>query len=275
MYPDIPTFLKLEQFLLKYNCCPLSNTLNLPVYNISHFRELGRESNHYQKIVNLVNRNFQFKNIHELHDFHLNSNCFFMAYDGDINKKYYTLNESILKLNQFLKFQCNDSEENTYDFLLNLFKTLNRNNDKKNTIFLLGESCTFKSWFVEMISSYCMSFGTIQNFTKFNQFPMSDCADKRLLIWDEPQFNVDHIEQMKLFTAGNPCPISVKYQNNVIMNKTPIIIMGNRYIFPKNEEFNSRINTFIFQKVPFWNEIKKNIWPPALYEIFKLYGIIN
>lgn len=79
----------------------------------------------------LINRNFQFKTIAELHEFHLCSNCFFTAYDGNIDKKYFSTNDSVLKLNQFLKFQCHDSEESVYEFLSNLYKTLNRENGKK------------------------------------------------------------------------------------------------------------------------------------------------
>lgn len=140
---------------------------------------------------------------------------------------------------------------------------------------LIGPPSSFKLWFVEIISCYCLSFGTIQNFTKFNTFPMPDCPDKRLLIWYEPQFNVEYIEQMKLFLSGNPCPIAVKYQNNVIMNKVPIIIMANRNVFPKNDEFNSRINIYNFEKVPFWQDLQKKIWPPSLYDLFRMYGIIQ
>ena len=168
--------------------------------------------------------------IEELHEYHHNSNhCFFMAYNGNIREKYFDLYENTQLLKKFLKFQLNDSEENVKDFLETIYRTLNRQNGKKNHIMIIGPPSCFKSWFVEILQAYCMKNGNIQNMTKVNSFPFSDCVHSRMLSWDEPQFNIEWTETLKLIFGGNPAPISVKYQNNVIMRKVPIIITSKWY----------------------------------------------
>lgn len=45
-----------------------------------------------------------------------------------------------------------------------------------------------------MVAKINFSFGQIDNFTKFANFPLMECVDKRILLWNEPQCEVGRLK---------------------------------------------------------------------------------
>lgn len=93
-------------------------------------------------------------------------------------------------------------------------------NGKHNTILLKGPPNSCKTLFVQLLLDISITNGQIANFNKFNNFPLQNCLDKRLLYWDEPNFEPSSLESLKMLFAGDECPGNIKYKDHQIINKT-------------------------------------------------------
>lgn len=60
-------------------------------------------------------------------------------------------------------------------------------------------------------------------------------------MWNEPSIMLSAMDTVKMLTAGDPLSVTVKYQGNGTINRTPLIFLSNKQLFSKNEIWKSRI----------------------------------
>lgn len=63
--------------------------------------------------------------------------------------------------------------------------------------------------------------------------------------------------------SGEPLSVSVIFQGNKIVRKTPIIMASNNYVFPDDPSFTCRIVTFEWRYAPLLNKYIKAMMHPA------------
>lgn len=110
---------------------------------------------------------------------------------------------------------------------------------------------------------------------RYSQFPFNNCLNKRVLHWDEPNYEPSAEEMIKTMLSGDETSANVKYQNIQVIKRTPIIITANRYIFPNNEMFDCRVFKYGFLYMEELKNWHKQIHPLALYTIFEKYNILK
>lgn len=172
-------------------------------------------------------------------------------------------------------YQLEDNDEAFLDFTHYLYRLINRNNGKKNTMFIVGPPNSMKTTFIQALASFVLVKGQIQNFNRNNSFPLTDCVDKRILLWDEPNFDRNDLETIKLLFAGDPCVVSVKYSNNITITKTPVFCTANSHVFPSNDAFVSRMNTYFWSPPPFISDNYKMMNPLCFIDLFVKTGCSN
>ncbi|KAK9700609.1 Parvovirus non-structural protein NS1 [Popillia japonica] len=87
-----------------------------------------------------------------------------------------------------------------------------------------------------------------------DSFPLNDCTDKRILVWDEPNYTRENLETIKMLFSGDNTPANVKYENQVVIEKTPLLITTNTDVFPTSDDFNKRMVRYRWTQLPSTDE---------------------
>lgn len=265
---------KILQFFFEHPTSPILSIVKTKQWLNSAFAELGRNNETFKNCCDIFCRkicNFTLEDFAKLYN---NSSPIFGALSGNVEEEYYSITESLIQLENFLLYQFVTIDA-VRDFLDIIYLHLNKKTGKKNCIQICGPPSSGKTYFINIISSFVLSKGQIRNFNKYDNFPLNDCIDKRILIWDEPNYERSAIEQIKLLFSGDKCPANVKYESQVQIDRTPIYVTANADIFPTSEEFQCRMFRFNWQSFPNKTLDVKQIYPLAFYQILLKYGIIN
>lgn len=77
---------------------------------------------------------------------------------------------------------------------------------------------------IDFLLHFCIHFGQVGNFTKFDYFPLQECVNKRILLWNEPQIAADQFDNVKMLFGDDAMNVRVKYQQDAIVLRTPVIV---------------------------------------------------
>lgn len=129
---------------------------------------------------------------------------------------------------------------------------------------LTGPANCGKNYFFDMVCAWYINCGFCANFVRGQNFPLNDCVSRRILMWNEPSIMSSAFDTVKMLTAGDPLSVAVKYQNNSVINRTPVIFLSNRAIFPRSAVFESRIFFEEWKQCAYLKDLNK--YPhPATY----------
>ena len=154
--------------------------------------------------------------------------------------------------------------EATRDVLINLFmhnfgcietaaafgllfrKWFDRKNGKKNTIILIGEPSSGKTWLAKGWLHLARFWGKINAWVKNGQFTFGGCVSGRIIFHDEcmsPLEDTGYFEDLKKIYAGENCPINVKYLSGSVSCGMPVIGTCNSFPIRAKDQisaFNTR-----------------------------------
>ena len=143
-----------------------------------------------------------------------------------------TPSESLSLVEQLLFHQYGSLEAVT-NFVRRLYEICEKMLPKKNTMYCCGAPNSGKSWFFEMVATYYLNIGHVKNFTKYTTFPLNDCVNRRILLWNEPSIAPSQYETVKMLAGGDPCAAAVKYEGDAKVLRTPLLITANHTIFSR------------------------------------------
>lgn len=223
----------------------------------------------YKNVLDTFERKFCLLNFEELRE-NVESRIPHLALDGTASE-HYSREVSVKILNRFLLAQFDNSESKLTEFMHTLYKWLTKQNGKFNCIYIIGEPSSGKSFFARLVMGICLSVGIIGNMNKFNQFPLNNCINKRLLYWDEPNFEGKATEDLKLLFSGNELSVAQKYLGNGTIQKTPCLLTSNDNVMPENDAFNCRIKRYYWRKPHILSLLKRSLDPICLFDLFDKY----
>ena len=61
----------------------------------------------------------------------------------------------------------------------------------------------FKKFFFILFFYFCLNFGQVGNFNKYCSFPLMECVDKRIILWNEPLLEPTATETLKILFGGD------------------------------------------------------------------------
>lgn len=120
-----------------------------------------------------------------------------------------------------------------------------------------------------MVLSYHINAGYCTNYVRGQNFPFNDCVGRRILMWNEINFMNSAIDVIKMLTAGDPLSVSVKYQNNGMITRTPLIMLSNNTVFTKNAIWNDRMYFETWKSAPLLKSYRKYPHPLTYYHLVK------
>lgn len=158
--------------------------------------------------------------------------------------------------------------ENIKSFLQDILDVLEKVRPKVNTLFILGAPNSGKNFFFDSVIHLMINYGQMGNFTRHDNFPLQECVQRRVILWNEPAAESGSFETLKTILGGDTCNVKVKYMMDHILHRTPVIILSNNDIFPKDPAFNSRIIKHKWRGAPFLRDHKLKIHPLTLIYLF-------
>ncbi len=135
-----------------------------------------------------------------------------------------------------------------------LLAVADRNAKKVGCIYLWGQPSAGKSLIGEGFARTFFSPGLgCPNTSLRSEFQFNDCAGARCILWEEPVWTMDNIEDVKKICGGQVHNINVKYKSGVEIQPTPVIVTSNESLNNKSpgssvQAMNVRCFQFNFTK---------------------------
>lgn len=227
-----------------------------------------------RNIVRVVNNFYNEMTLHELHTHFSNldpTHIIFNAPLGNVGDYYYPIDQSIKILTRLIMYQCSNRVDRYNEFMLSLKNILNREIPKVNTLYIVSAPNAGKNFFFDAVIHYCINFGQMGNFSRYDNFPLMDCVDRRVILWNEPCFEPSACETLKMILGGDTVPAKIKYQPDAIITRTPVIVLSNNDVFPNDKAFNSRIKRYDWKTCPWLKKCNKKPHPLCIYHLLKKY----
>lgn len=211
----------------------------------------------YRRACSSFNRSTQFLTFAQLFDLHqAHSNHAYYLARTSPHDFYYTPEQSVVVLENFLLEQTNQSVEELESFLATLHNVCERKSGKLNSIYLHGPANCGKTWFANCVTSYYLNVGNVANYVRGQNFPFNDCPNRRILLWNEPSIMPSAFDDVKMLTGGDPLPCKIKYQGDGLITKTPLLFTTNTKLFNFSDPiWKSRIAYYHWQPSVFLSNL--------------------
>lgn len=182
---------------------------------------------------------------------------------------YLSYDESMTIIYKLLEFQMGD---NLTKFICTLIDVLEYRLPKTNCFVVISPPSAGKNFFFDGIRDYYLNTGQMNNPNKYNQFAYQDCHNRRVIFWNEPNYEPREIENLKMLFGGDNMSANIKCKPQANVKRTPIIVTSNyRPHFANHYAFADRITVWNWVAAPFLKEIKKKPRPDAVMDL--LYSI--
>lgn len=184
---------------------------------------------------------------------------------------YMSYEESQYIINTLLEYQLDDMK---YQFVYNLINVIEMAIPKCNCFLIISPPSAGKNFFVDAIKDYYLNVGQMQNPNKYNTFAYQDCHNRRMLIWNEPNYEPRETENLKLLFGGDNLSANVKCKPQANVKRTPIICLSNNTPrFIGDNAFEDRVIYYYWKTAGFLKECNKKPRPDAVMDL--LYSIYN
>lgn len=200
---------------------------------------------------NLKTRRMSTKDFIEFYDSVATSAKFLYQDLKNTGTVYWSVEESTQHCISYIDFH---THSNGKTFVTQLLDVLDCRIPKKNTFDVLSAPNCGKTWFFDMICDFYLNVGHVKNFNKYSQFPLQDCRERRVILWNEPNCHPEALDTLKTLFGGDRCAANIKCKDDDVINRTPLIVTGNNRIFPDNVAMNERRFCFDFQ---YWEPLKE------------------
>nr|QRQ90264.1 MAG: nonstructural protein [Parvoviridae sp.] len=262
-----------------YPCSPLIAVLNHREWLLDPQVQFMRNDNKLVQSVmdnwsHIIN-NWKLDNFISLYN---DPKCkpYFEAPTDEIFNYYYTVEESLKILEDFLSFQFNGNELAIYDFLMDVHDICERVIPKCNTLVVYSPPSAGKNFFFDMILAFYLNKGQMGNPNKHNSFAFQECFNKRILLWNEPNYESNQIEKLKMILGGDNYTVNVKCKADAPVHRTPVICLTNNKVpFMNDPAFKDRIIQYQWRPCIMLKECKKKPYPVTYYHLLKQYSIIK
>ena len=148
------------------------------------------------------------------------------------------------------------------EFVQTVVNIIDKKVSKVNTLLIVGEPSSGKTFFTNSLLWLLWNFGKIRNGSGKggDTFPFGDALDKRVNDWSECKLGSDSfVDTAKLAWEGQPCSVNAKYKSDCTLNRTPILITCNAepwLMCPKEKRaFKDRCSYNVWTRQPWLKDV--------------------
>lgn len=269
---------KIEMMCHLYPCCPVENVMNLTVYlSDPELRYIRKTNKQFEEAIDAFCAELTNWSIFDFHDLYSKPDCQPKFMGGNrFDEIYMSQEESLDVIIEFLEYQFEADHEVILSFLTELYNILERKKPKHNCILILSPPDSGKNFFFDVFFSYYLSYCVLQQANKHNNFAFQDIYNKRIIHWNEPNYDSIHHDFMKLLLGGDNAFVNVKHRSNSSVMRTPVIMTTNNIISVMGDPaFNSRMTQWRWKRAPYLVKYTKKPHPFVAWDLFVKYGIIK
>lgn len=184
---------------------------------------------------------------------------------------YFNYEESFNVVTELLTFQMGDR---VVEFCRDLVDTLECNIPKRNCFVVCSPPSAGKNFFFDGVKDYYLNSGQMNNPNKYNQFAYQDCHNRRIIIWNEPNYEPREMENLKMLFAGDNLSANVKCKPQANVKRTPVIVLTNSLPnFCQQTAFQDRVITYHWNQALFLKDYNKKPRPDACVDV--LYSLLQ
>ena len=270
---------KIQEKLRMYPTCPIIAIIDTdPWLNDKDLWLLRGDDKRVKNNVDAWSLTLCRWNFEDFNAFYKRKDCYpiFMAGYIPFEETYYTITESIDVLEKLLYFQFDGDEDDIRNFLYQLYNVLERKTPKLNTLLISSPASAGKNFFIDVFVNYLLNRGQFMMANRNNNFPFQQAHGKRVLIWDEPNYERAMTDTLKMICGGGSYNVNVKNKDPVHVCRTPVIILTNTHIdIMSAPEFKDRIVQFKWKAAPLLKDYLKLPNPLAAFELLVKWNIIK
>lgn len=252
----------LIEWLMLYRPTPLKQATDTRQWIID--KDLGCICDHHTEFVDAVDiatRRIMLESWEELLETSEKNDFIYGAKNGDIWKHYESREDSVKILDAMMEW--NFTEYGIKWFKCYLLAFLNCKLPKRLGLVLRGDPGSGKTFFSNAICDYLFPKGALKNMNKHDTFWGQEIGNKKIIQWEEPNYEPAAVETLKAIMGGAQVPIKIKHKGDKYSSPTPIICTTNEmgHIFPNDEAFAQRIQYVDFKRAPWLKKYTKQIYP--------------
>ena len=197
------------------------------------------------------------------------------------SKTYYDIDESTRVLNELLLYQFDNEEDQIKKFLQDVVNVIDWQpidnpgmNIKCNTFLVHSPPSAGKNFFFDTLFTLLLNLGQLGTANKNNNFAFSDAANRRVILWNEPNYESSVTDYLKTLFEGGDTKVRVKMISDQHVKRTPIIILTNNTVnFMTDVAFRDRIVQYKWKAAPFLKELQLKPYPLSFFNILLKYQI--
>lgn len=271
---------KIERTIFQNPCCPLDGIINHPIWlNDPDLKYIRKDNYILKEVLDALAHKLCSWSIYDFHEMYSAPDCnpCFTAVYVDVDQRYMSLEKSLEVIDRLLLFQFDNSPEEVKAFLIDFYNILERRYPKKNSICVRSPPNGGKNFFFDCFLNYYLNRGQFHSVAnKTNHFAFQDAYGKRVILWNEPNYEGCLTDLLKTILGGDDYTVAVKNKGDAACYKTPVIILTNSVVnFMVNTAFTERISQYSWNSADFLVEYNLKPNPLVAFEIMKKYDIVS
>lgn len=192
-----------------------------------------------------------------------------------VSMAYGSLSESVDVINNLLIYQFQDDCDAIKQFLDNVVDIFDKKLPKTNCMVIHSPPSSGKNYFFDMLFAISMNYGQLGMANRNNQFAFQEAPNKRLLLWNEPNYESCLTDTLKMMMEGAPYTVRVKNLADQHVKRTPIFVLTNNAVnFMFDPAFTDRIYLYKWKSAPFLKDIPFKPFPMAFFTILDMYNVV-
>lgn len=261
--------LQTKALLLKYYCSPVSAIRDVAEFRNDTVLSDPKNKDYIQAAFDDFGKDLMNMSLRDIYNILSGKNPLF-----SVGTYYGTLEESFNIIDQLIRHQCNDDDEQVQVFLNALVDIIDKRIPKCNCLVIQSPASAGKNFFFDMIFALLMNYGQLGIANKNNVFAFQEAPNKRIIVWNEPNYEPIVTDTLKMMTAGDPYTVRVKHNMDTHVRRTPLVVLTNAAVpFMHDVTFKDRLIQFRWQASPFLKDIDFKPYPMAFFELLNKYNI--
>lgn len=269
---------KMEKVMALQPCAPLTNLCDSSMWiDDNDLKYIRQDDKNYKNFIDMWQTKicswtvFDFNSFYKAEGCQPTFNCGFQS----VEDKYYNVTDSVNVISELLLYQFDNCENDVKLFLCDLYNIIDRKIPKCNTLLIQSPPSAGKNYFIDMVMDFLWNKGQLGNPNKYNAFPFNAAEKKRILLWNEPNYEAAAIDTLKMITAGDAVSVKVKYKNDTAVYKTPLIILTNNDVSIMHDPaFADRIRQYRWKAAPMLKKYDKYPIPTAFFDVLIKFDVI-
>lgn len=260
-----------KNLLQKFYVSPLSAIRDVPDFRNNHMLSDPKNKDYIQAAFDDFGKDLNDYYLRDYYNLLSKEDCnpIFIS-----SMNYGNLDDSIQVIDQLLKYQFGNDESLICQFLTTLVDLFDKRIAKMNCVCVKSPPSAGKNFFFDMIFAICLNYGQLGRANKHNVFAFQEAPNKRLLLWNEPNYESGLEDTIKMMLGGDPYTVRVKHNMDTHVRRTPVIVLSNNSVpFMGKIEFKDRVSYFHWNAAPFLKNYDYKPYPMAFFEILNKYNI--